>query len=234
MAVAFGGFRALVDVDLVARSDEVVGLIGPNGAGKTTMVNVMTGVVAPDAGQVQIDGHELTGRPPYDIARAGLARTFQNLRLFSDLTVRENVDIAVLERVTPSADRPAPDVDDCSCARRASPTARSGGRVSSTTAPSAGWSWRGPPRCAPAFLILDEPTSGMSDAESAVMIEHVRATAASVGAGVLVIDHDLHFITSICDRIYVLDQGEVIASGPPDVVRQDPKVVAAYLGTPTP
>ncbi len=232
VAVAFGGFRALVDVDLVARSDEVVGLIGPNGAGKTTMVNVITGLVAPDAGQVQIDGHELTGRTPHDIARAGLARTFQNLRLFPDLTVRENVDIAVLSASRHRADRPAPDVDSLLRAagladrqeRRAGELDYGSQRRLELVRAAA---------LRPAFLILDEPTSGMSDAESAVMIEHVRATAAAVGAGVLVIDHDLHFITSICDRIYVLDQGEVIASGPPDVVRHDPKVVAAYLGTPT-
>ena len=231
VAVTFGGFKALVDVDLVARDDEIVGLIGPNGAGKTTLVNVITGLVPPTGGRVELDGTELTGHRPHDIARAGLARTFQNLRLFPELTVRENVEIAVISASRHRSDRPAPDVDallDLAGLldrqdRRAGQLDYGSQRKLELVRAAA---------LRPAFLILDEPTSGMSDTESAVMIEHVRRTAAAVGAGVLVIDHDLHFITSICDRIYVLDQGEVIAADRPEVVRHDPKVVAAYLGTP--
>ena len=150
---------------------------------------------------MQIDGHELTGRTPHDIAHAGLARTFQNLRLFPDLTVRENVDIAVLSAITSSCRSAPTSTPSCAAAGLADRQERRAGELDYGS--SAGWSWCG--RAAtlrPAFSILDEPTSGMSDAESAVMIEHVRATAAAVGAGVLVIDHDLHFIT-VCDRIYV-------------------------------
>jgi branched-chain amino acid transport system ATP-binding protein/branched-chain amino acid transport system permease protein len=232
VGVVFGGFRALAKVDLLARSDEVVGLIGPNGAGKTTLVNVITGLVPPSGGRVELDGHELTGWKPHEIARAGLARTFQNLRLFPDLSVRENVEIAVLSAARHRADRPAPDVDallqlagllDRQDARAGQLDYGSQRKLELVRAAA----------LRPAFLILDEPTSGMSDAESSVMIEHVRRTAAAVGAGVLVIDHDLHFITNICDRIYVLDQGEVIAADRPEVVRHDPRVVEAYLGTTT-
>jgi ABC-type branched-subunit amino acid transport system ATPase component len=231
VAVTFGGFKALVGVGLVARHDEVVGLIGPNGAGKTTLVNVITGIVPPTGGEVELDGRTLTGKHPHDIARAGLARTFQNLRLFPELSVRENVEIAVISASRHRADRPAPDVDALLALgglldrqdRRAGELDYGSQRRLELVRAAA---------LRPAFLILDEPTSGMSDAESAVMIEHVRRTAAIVGAGVLVIDHDLHFITSICDRIYVLDQGQVIAADRPEVVRHDPKVVAAYLGSP--
>jgi branched-chain amino acid transport system permease protein len=233
VGVVFGGFRALADVDLVARNDEVVGLIGPNGAGKTTLVNVITGLVLPSGGRVELDDQELTGWKPHEIARAGLARTFQNLRLFPELTVRENVEIAVLSATRHRAHRPAPDVDgllrlaglfDRQATRAGQLDYGSQRKLELVRAAA----------LRPAFLILDEPTSGMSDAESEVMIEHVRRTAAAVGAGVLVIDHDLHFITSICDRIYVLDQGEVIAADRPEVVRHDPRVVEAYLGTSTP
>jgi len=230
IAVIFGDFKALLEVGLTARGGEVVGLIGPNGAGKTTLVNVITGLVTPTEGRVDLDGRELTGRPPHEVARAGLARTFQNLRVFPELSVRENVDIAVLSARRHRSSRPAPDVDallalaglhDRQDQRAGALDYGSQRRLELVRAAA----------LRPTFLLLDEPTSGMSDAESAVMIDHVRATARSVGAGVVVIDHDLHFITTICDRIYVLDQGEVIAAGSPAEVRSDPRVVAAYLGT---
>jgi branched-chain amino acid transport system permease protein len=230
VAVVFGGFTALDGVTIDARSDEVVGLIGPNGAGKTTLVNVLTGVVPPTRGSVVVAGRDLTGSPPHVIARAGLARTFQNLRLFGDLTVRENVAITALAARRWRGDHDVPDVDALLAAaglapfadRKASALDYGSSRKLELARATA---------LAPTFLLLDEPTSGMSDVESAEMIDHVRRTAAIIGAGVLVIDHDLHFITNICDRIHVLDQGRLLASGTPEEIQQDPEVVAAYLGS---
>jgi branched-chain amino acid transport system permease protein len=233
VTVDFGGLHALVDVSITARSDEIVGLIGPNGAGKTTLLNVLTGVVKPSAGQYTLGALNLTGAPPHTVARAGLARTFQNLRLFGDLTVRENVAVAALagRRWRPRAAHP--DVDWllssaglAEVADRRADELDYGSQRKLELARAAA--------LGPRFLLLDEPTSGMSDQESAAMIAHVRSVAEAAGAGVLVVDHDLHFVTNICDRIYVLDQGRVIAAGPPDEIREDPAVRSAYLGAATP
>jgi branched-chain amino acid transport system permease protein len=233
IAVRFGGFVALDGVDLEARSDRITGLIGPNGAGKTTLVNVLTGLVEPTEGRVDLGDTELTTHGPATIARAGLARTFQNLRLFPELSVRENVEIAAQSARRHRRHRPAPDVDVLITMaglwdrqdRRAGELDYGSQRKLELARAAA---------LRPTFLLLDEPTSGMSEVESVAMIDHVRATAAAVGAGVLVIDHDLHFITRICDRITVLDQGRVIAEGTPAEVIEDPAVVAAYLGGDTP
>jgi branched-chain amino acid transport system permease protein len=228
--VRFGGFVALAGAGVRVGPGEVVGLIGPNGAGKTTFFNVLTGLVAEDAGTVRLGDRDLTHEPPHRIARAGLARSFQNLRLFPTLTVRENVELAALSArrhrrdaivvdpetlladagLTDVADRPAGTLDYGSQRR-----------LELTRAAA----------MAPAFLLLDEPTSGMSDAESAAMVERVRATAARVGAGVLVIDHDLAFITRISDRVLVLANGRPLAEGTPAEVRADRAVAEAYLGT---
>jgi len=228
--VRFGGFQALAGAGLTAQAGEVVGIIGPNGAGKTTLVNVITGMVEPTAGRFSIDGKDLTTEPSFKLARSGLVRTFQNLRLFGSLTVRENVEMAAMVADEHRADRVRRDADSLIAEaglwehrdRRARELDYGNSRRLELARAAA---------MAPSFLLLDEPTSGMSDAESITMIEQVRHMAATVGAGVLVIDHDLAFITGISDRIYVLDQGRVIAEGTPDEVQADAAVQAAYLGS---
>ncbi len=230
VTVYFGGFRALEDAYVNADPDEVVGLIGPNGAGKTTLLNVITGVVEPTAGRFGLNGHDLSGEQTYKIARAGLVRTFQNFRLFPSLSVRENIAVAALAAKKRRDGREAPDVDRLVAAaglwdvreRRARELDYGSARKLELARAAA---------ALPDFLLLDEPTSGMGERESLVMIDHVRQTAKSIGAGVVVIDHDLHFITNICDRIYVLDQGAVIAEGTPAQIQADAAVQAAYLGT---
>ena len=229
VTVEFGGFRALDGASIEVHNHEIVGLIGPNGAGKTTLVNVMTGIVESSDGEVRLGELQLTSEPSHEIARAGLVRTFQNLRLFSSLTVRENVEVAALMAAVHRNGRGRTDVDAMVAGaglwdqrdRRASQLDYGNSRRLELARAAA---------AAPFFLLLDEPTSGMSDTESLAMVDSVRRMAAAVGAGVLVIDHDLNFITGICDRVYCLNQGRVIASGTPAEVQAHPAVRAAYLG----
>ncbi|MEM7337067.1 MAG: ATP-binding cassette domain-containing protein [Actinomycetota bacterium] len=230
--VTFGGFQALQGAGIEANANEIVGIIGPNGAGKTTLVNVVTGMVDPTGGTVVLGTTDLTAAPPHQIARAGLVRTFQNLRLFGALTVRENVEVSTLVARDHRNGTARPDADALIGAaglwdhrdRRARELDYGNSRRLELARAAA---------MVPSFLLLDEPTSGMSDSESLQMIEQVRSIADLVGAGVIVIDHDLNFITGICDRVYCLDRGQVIADGTPAEVQADSGVQAAYLGAAT-
>jgi branched-chain amino acid transport system permease protein len=228
--VRFGGFVALDGARVRVGPGEVVGLIGPNGAGKTTLFNVITGLVPETAGHVRLGDLDISDAAPWQVARAGLSRTFQNLRLFGDLSVRENVALAALVARRHRPDQPQTDVDQLledagllDWADRRAGTLDYGNQRRLELARAAALS--------PEFLLLDEPTSGMSDTESQAMVDHVRTTAARIHAGVLVIDHDLGFITRISDHVVVLDQGQVLAEGTPDEVRADPAVARAYLGS---
>ncbi len=228
--VVFGGFVALDGAALTVKPAEVVGLIGPNGAGKTTLFNVITGLVDEHAGSVRLGDDDLTTAGPVDVARSGLARTFQNLRLFQTLSVRENVALTALVAARHRAHRVRPDVDvllDAAglteFADRAAGTLDYGNQRRLELIRAAA--------LAPEYLLLDEPTSGMSDTESLAMVDSVRSIAALIGAGVLVIDHDLGFITRISDHIVVLNEGRVLAEGTPDQVRANPAVAEAYLGS---
>jgi branched-chain amino acid transport system permease protein len=228
--VAFGGFQALDDVGIRASRNEVVGVIGPNGAGKTTLLNVITGLVESSSGSVALGGVDLSSAQSFRIARSGLVRTFQNLRLFAALTVRENVEVSALVAASLRRHRPPPDVDGLIAAaglwehrdRRARELDYGTSRRRELARAAA---------TAPAFLLRAEPTSGMSGSESLLMVEQVRQMAGLVGAGVVVIDHDLNFIIGICDRIYCLDCGQVIAEGTPEEIQVDPVVQAAYIGS---
>jgi branched-chain amino acid transport system permease protein len=230
ISVSFGGFQALRGAGITAASGEIVGIIGPNGAGKTTFVNVITGMVEPTAGRFSIGAEPLEGKASFELSRSGLVRTFQNLRLFGALTVRENVETAALVARVHRGDRTVRDVDSLISEaglwehrhRRARELDYGNSRRLELARAAA---------MAPSFMLLDEPTSGMSDTESVTMIEQVRHMAATVGAGVIVIDHDLGFITGISDRIYVFDQGMVIAEGTPSEVQANKAVQAAYLGS---
>ncbi|MFM2182098.1 MAG: hypothetical protein RJB61_392 [Actinomycetota bacterium] len=228
--VRFGGFTALDGARIAVRPGEVVGLIGPNGAGKTTLFNVITGLVEETDGRVQLGDIDLSDASPVAVARAGLGRTFQNLRLFANLSVRDNVAVTAMVAARHRPQRPTPDPDDLleavgllDRAERRADALDYGSQRRLELARAAA--------LAPLYLLLDEPTSGMSDAESLEMVTAVRSIAQRVGAGVLVIDHDLGFITTISDHIVVLNEGRVLAEGTPDAVRADPAVAAAYLGS---
>ena len=229
LSIDFGGFRALNRVTLEARSDEIVGLIGPNGAGKTTLLNAITGYVHTTEGTVSLNGEVLTGKRPHQIAKTGIARTFQNLRLFKDLSVRENIAVTA---ITADGEDHDPNLHTNELLMRADLWEQRHARAAELDYGNQRRLElaRAAARL-PKFLLLDEPTSGMSDDESAAMVDHIRNTAQSVDAGVLVIDHDLHFITQICDRVYVLNYGTLLASGTPQEIRNNEDVRTAYLGS---
>ena len=231
LSVDFHGVHALRGVSFEIGAGELVGLIGPNGAGKTTFVDAVTGFVG-SRGRVTLDGRDLRGRPPHARAALGLARTWQGGDLFDDLLVEEN--LAVAQDRSPAwriafrdqADRQA--IDDALAlfelgwAAKASPADLSQGYrklVGVARALAA----------KPRLLLLDEPAAGLDTTESQALGAHLRAIADG-GQSTLLIDHDMGLVLSICDRVVVLEFGELIADGAPEVVRRDPRVVAAYLG----
>jgi len=229
LGVVFGGFTAVDDVSITVEPGRIHGLIGPNGAGKTTFVNMLTGQVEPTSGTVHIGGKKLHGAP-YKRARDGVSRTFQNLRIFPSLSVRENVAVADLVAHDHRSHRTGVSVDDLLAlsglshmADRRASTLDYGNQRRLEIARAAA--------LRPDFLLLDEPTSGMSSSESLEMVDHVRRVATAIGAGVLVIDHDLGFIINICEHITVLDQGVVLAEGTAEEIQRDPRVIEAYLGS---
>jgi branched-chain amino acid transport system permease protein len=232
LSVAFGGVHALNDVSLEVRDGELVGLIGPNGAGKTTFVDAITGFV-PGRGQVQLDGQDMAGLPPHERARRGLARTWQSTELFHDLDVRENLVVAagplgwrsVTERpalVRHEADQ-ALQLFGLEWAADAMPDQLSEGQRKLVGVARA---LAGQHR----LVCLDEPAAGLDARESAELGHRLRALA-NRGQSMLLIDHDMGLVLSICDRVVVLEFGRVIAAGPPAGIRRDPQVIAAYLGT---
>jgi branched-chain amino acid transport system permease protein len=229
LGVVFGGFTALDDVSITVAPGRIHGLIGPNGAGKTTFVNLLTGLVEPTSGTVHLGDKELRGAP-YKRARDGVSRTFQNLRVFPSLSVRENVAVADLVAHDHRSHRTGVSVDELlalsglsGVADRPAATLDYGNQRRLEIARAAA--------LRPDFLLLDEPTSGMSSTESLEMVDHVRRIATAIGAGVLVIDHDLAFITNICEHITVLDQGAVLAEGTAEEIQRDQRVIEAYLGS---
>ena len=256
VAVRFGGVSALSDVSLSVRPGTVTGLIGPNGAGKTTLFNVISGLQTPVRGSVHLFDTNVTAMKPHRRARLGLARTFQRLELFGSLTAGENVQVGLEStvkwwelrrlRLLRSKRRGTHDVSHA-----ADPTARAGpgspatcdhlldrvgleslGDRHASSLPTGSARMVELARAlaiGPKLLLLDEPGSGLDETESAALGDLLSRLAAG-GMAVLLVEHDMELVMRICDHIYVLDFGDIIASGTPDEVRRDPKVQAAYLG----
>jgi branched-chain amino acid transport system ATP-binding protein len=225
--------QALRGVDLELARREVVGLIGPNGAGKSTLVNVLSGFDRPDAGRVELAGQDITRWTPHRRGRHGLARTFQHSRAFRALSVRENVEVSALGVGARSAE----------ATRRADALLERLGLARYADAPAVSLAHGDERRLGvaralatePRFVLLDEPAAGLPEAEVPDFASLVRSIASDHGAGVLLIDHNMALIMDTCDRIQVLDQGTVLAEGPPAEIRGNLDVAAAYLGeTPVP
>ena len=221
LSVRFGGVRAVQDVTLTVGEGELVGLIGPNGAGKTTLIDAVTGFVR-SSGTVSLAGGDLAGLPPHERARRGVARTWQSTELFDDLDVAENLTVAAASAGAASDPGETLDLVGMEWAATALPAQLSSGQrklVGVARALAA----------KPKLLCLDEPAAGLDTRESTELGARLRALA-DEGQSMLLIEHDMSLVLGICDRVVVLEFGTVIAEGPPEQVRADPRVVAAYLG----
>ena len=234
--VRYGGVHALRAVELAVGEGQLVGLIGPNGAGKTTFIDAITGFTRA-GGRITLDGRELSGLPPHRRARHGLARTWQSGELFDDLTVVENLAVSAqhpswwaaigetLGRRVRAGDAAVEALDRLGLRALADEPA---GTISQGQRKLVGVARALAAR--PRMICLDEPAAGLDTAESTELGRHLRAVADN-GTAMLLVDHDMGLVLGICDHVVVLEFGTVIAAGPPDRVRDDPAVLAAYLGS---
>jgi branched-chain amino acid transport system ATP-binding protein len=239
----FGGLKAVSNFNMEINAGELIGLIGPNGAGKTTAFNLMTGVYEPTSGEMDFNGKTLIGLKPYQVTQRGIARTFQNIRLFADLSVLDNVKIAyhfhvkygLLESVMRVGRyfREEAEIEqkalEClalfKLEDRRNEIARNlpygeQRRLEIARALAA----------EPQLLLLDEPAAGMNPQETHQLMEMIRWIRDELKLTILLIEHDMSLVMGVCERIYVLDYGTIIAQGTPEEIRKNPRVIEAYLG----
>ena len=236
ICVSFGSVRALVDVDIEVPAGKLIGLIGPNGAGKTTFIDAVTGFV-PASGQIRLDGRDISAQPPHVRCRLGLARTWQTIELFEDLTVQENLIVAarrptmgssLAEVVLGRRQRTAGQIDEAIhlldlgeyADRMPSELPQGKRKLVGVARALAGQS---------KLILLDEPASGLDTSESVDLGRRLRRVV-DEGVAMLLVDHDMGLVLNICDEVYVIDFGHLLAHGTPGEIRRDPRVLAAYLG----
>ena len=243
LGIAFGGLRALQDVQFSIGEKEIIGLIGPNGAGKTTVFNLLTDVYVPTEGTITLENQNIVGKKTYQITQGGISRTFQNIRLFKDISVIDNVKIAMNFQMKysglsgifrlPAYRREEERVDKrahellqvFNLDEKAEDLAKNlpyGQQRKLEIARALATN--------PKVLLLDEPAAGMNPTETKELMETIRLIRDRFGIAILLIEHDMNFVMGICERIYVLDYGKVIAEGNPEEIRNNPRVITAYLG----
>lgn len=241
--VRFGGLTALSRVTFAVKAGELTGLIGPNGAGKTTVFNLITGVYQPTAGTVCFDQQICNGHRPYRITARGIARTFQNIRLFGSLSVLENVRTAFNLNLQHGAIHaltrgPAFQKQEAEVLEESRRLLEIFGLLPLAGAPCLSLSYGDQRRLEiaralatrPKLLLLDEPAAGMNASEKRTLMELIRFTQKEFGVTVLLVEHDMHVVMGVCRRILVMDQGCLIADGAPEEIRKHPDVIRAYLG----
>ncbi len=243
LGIQFGGLKAVDDVYMTLDKGEIIGLIGPNGAGKTTFFNMLTGVYQPTKGAIRFDGNSIIGKKPYQINRLGIARTFQNIRLFKEMTVLNNIKLAQNNHIQYSAlagmlRLPSYWKQEAAANERAFDLLRVFNMEDCADQLAANLPY-GQQRkleilralaSSPKLLLLDEPAAGMNPTETMELMETIRTIRQQFDVAILLIEHDMSLVMGVCERLYVLDYGTLIATGTPEEIRKNEKVIAAYLG----